>query len=113
MREYLKEHTNPPVFIGAAGVVLGFLIWEAAAPNNVSSVAGSVNDFITTNFEWLYIFSASAFVIFVFYLMISRVGSIRLGPNDSKPEYGNLSWFAMLFTAGMASVWSSMRSASR
>ncbi|MDN5894623.1 MAG: BCCT family transporter [Nocardioides sp.] len=101
MRDYLKEHTNPPVFIGAAGVVLAFLIWGVAAPANVGSVASTVNEFVTTNFEWLYIFSASGFVLFVFYLMLSRVGSVRLGPNDSKPEYGNLSWFAMLFTAGM------------
>ncbi|WP_338750759.1 BCCT family transporter [Janibacter alittae] len=101
MREYLKQHTNPPVFIGAAVVVLAFLAWGVIAPSNVSSVAGAVNDEITSNFEWLYIFSASVFVIFVLYLMLSRYGSIRLGPNDSTPEYGNLSWFAMLFTAGM------------
>ncbi len=40
-------------------------------------------------------------MVFVVYLMLSRYGSIRLGPNDSVPEYSNLSWFAMLFTAGM------------
>ncbi|NYF97499.1 BCCT family transporter [Janibacter cremeus] len=101
MREYLKQHTNPPVFIGAAVVVLAFLLWGVIAPSSVSSVANSVNNTITTNLEWLYIFSASAFVIFVFFLMLSHYGSIRLGPNDSTPEYGNLSWFAMLFTAGM------------
>jgi len=101
MREYLKEHTNPPVFIGSAAVALAFLLWGVVAPANVSSVANSTLTFIATNFEWLYIFGASAFVVFVIWLMLSRFGTVKLGPNDSRPEYGNLSWFAMLFTAGM------------
>ena len=40
-------------------------------------------------------------MVFVVWLMLSRYGSVKLGPNDSKPEYSTLSWFAMLFTAGM------------
>ena len=101
MQSYLKEHTNPPVFIGSAVVVLSFLVWGVAFPSNMASVSASVLGFITSNFEWLYIFGATGFVIFVIGLMLSRYGSIKLGPNDSVPEYSNLSWFAMLFTAGM------------
>lgn len=33
--------------------------------------------------------------------MFSRLGDIKLGPDHSSPEYSNLSWFAMLFSAGM------------
>ena len=33
--------------------------------------------------------------------MVSRMGDIKLGPDHSEPDYGNLSWFAMLFSAGM------------
>ncbi len=101
MRSYLKEHTNPPVFVGSALVVVAFLLWGVLAPSNVSSVSGATLTFITTNFEWLYIFGATGFVVFVAWLALSRYGSIKLGPNDSSPEYSNLSWFAMLFTAGM------------
>jgi choline/glycine/proline betaine transport protein len=101
MREYLKEHTNPPVFIGSAVTALALLVWGAFWPSGVSSVATSTLTFIATNFEWLYIFGATGFVVFVIWLMLSRYGSIKLGPNDSSPEYGTLSWFAMLFTAGM------------
>jgi choline/glycine/proline betaine transport protein len=98
---YLRTHTNPPVFVSAALVVLAFVVWGVVAPGNVGSIASSVNTFITTNFGWLYIFSATFFLIFVVVLMFSRYGAIRLGPRDSTPEYSNLSWFAMLFTAGM------------
>jgi choline/glycine/proline betaine transport protein len=101
MREYLREHTNPPVFVGSAAVVLAFLLWGVLSPQSVSSVSTATLSFISTYFEWLYIFGASAFVVFVVWLMVSRYGSIKLGPNDSTPEYSNISWFAMLFTAGM------------
>lgn len=101
MREYLKEHTNPPVFIGSAAVAFAVLLWGVVSPGSVSTASGKTLEFIATNFEWLYIFGASAFVVFVLWLMLSRYGSIKLGPNESKPEYSTLSWFAMLFTAGM------------
>lgn len=101
LRRYLREHTNPPVFVVSAVLALAFVLWGVIAPANVSSVASAVNGFITTNFDWLYILAATGFVVFVLGVMFSRHGRIRLGPSDSSPEYGTLSWFAMLFTAGM------------
>lgn len=40
-------------------------------------------------------------LFFSFWLITSRMGDIKLGPDHSEPEYDNLSWFAMLFSAGM------------
>ena len=45
--------------------------------------------------------TATGFVIFALYCGISRIGNIRLGRDDEQPEFGMLSWFAMLFSAGM------------
>ncbi|SDJ93381.1 choline/glycine/proline betaine transport protein [Actinopolyspora mzabensis] len=101
IRDYIRTHTNPPVFIISGIVAVAFVLWGVLAPANVDTVASNVNSFITTNFGWLYILSATLFLIFVIVIMLSRFGSIRLGPPDSKPEYGRLPWFAMLFTAGM------------
>ncbi|WP_236542936.1 BCCT family transporter [Spiractinospora alimapuensis] len=52
-------------------------------------------------FGWLYVIAATFYVIFVLFLLFSRYGLIKLGPDDSKPEFGTMAWFAMLFTAGM------------
>ena len=101
IKEYLREHTSPPVFVSSAIVALAFVLWGVISPASLGAAAGAVNSVITTNFEWLYIFSASAFVVFVIVLMCSRYGRVRLGPSDSTPEYRTISWFAMLFTAGM------------
>ena len=43
----------------------------------------------------------TAFLIFALGLMCSRYGAIRLGPDDARPEFSRLTWFAMLFSAGM------------
>lgn len=101
MREYLNRHTNPPVFIFSAVVVLAFLAAGVFSPGKMGAAAGAVQGFITTYFGWFYVLSVSFFLIFVVWLMFSRYGRVRLGPDGSSPEYGKWSWFAMLFTAGM------------
>jgi choline/glycine/proline betaine transport protein len=79
-----------------AFVVLGVLFTEATG-----SAASAVQSFITTYFGWFYIVAVSFFLIFAIVLMFTRYGTVRLGPDDSRPEFSTWSWFAMLFTAGM------------
>ena len=101
MIRHLREHTSPPVFVSSALIAVALVLWGVLSPASLSSAASATNSFIVTNFGWLYVFSASGFLVFVVVLMASRYGRIRLGPADSTPEYGTMSWFAMLFTAGM------------
>lgn len=64
-------------------------------------LSSSLFKFLTNNFGWAYLISMLIFVIFAIVLAFSKYGNIKLGPDDSKPEYSNASWFAMLFGAGM------------
>lgn len=50
---------------------------------------------------WYYLVVVGGFLVFVSWLGAGRFGRIRLGPPDSRPRYRYLTWFAMLFTAGM------------
>jgi len=43
----------------------------------------------------------AAFLVFLGYLVIGRYAKVRLGPDDSRPDYSYTTWFAMLFSAGM------------
>jgi len=61
----------------------------------------TVKEFIFVNLNWVYVWSVTLFVIFLVYLMFSKFGNIKLGSNDSKPEYSFFSWISMLFAAGM------------
>src|SRR5699024_818444 len=60
-----------------------------------------IQGFLTEYFGWFYLISASAFLVFAIYLIFSRYGKIKLGKPDDKPEFSYVSWFAMLFSAGM------------
>ena len=92
---------NPPVFFVSAGLVLAFALCGAFAPDLVSRVSTQVQALIVADFGWFYIAAVAGFLMFALFLMFSRYGDVKLGPDDSEPEYSYLSWFAMLFSAGM------------
>jgi choline/glycine/proline betaine transport protein len=92
---------NPPVFFVAAGLVLAFAVAGVALPGQVRAIFGTIQAFMIRDFGWLYIAVVAGFLIFTMFLMLSRYGDIRLGPDDSEPDYSYMSWFAMLFSAGM------------
>lgn len=58
-------------------------------------------NFLEVQFGWLYLISMLLFVLVGFFVAFSKYGKIKLGPDDSKPEFSNKTWFAMLFGAGM------------
>jgi choline/glycine/proline betaine transport protein len=99
--EYLRRHTNPPVFLISGAVILAFVAAGVLFTGATGDVAGAVQSFITTYFGWFYIVAVNVFLIFVVVLMLSRYGRVRLGPDDGQPEFSTWAWFAMLFTAGM------------
>jgi len=101
MRDYLRRHTNLPVFLFSAILALAFVSWGVMAPSHLGTIASDINNWITQVFGWWYMLCASGFLVLVLILMCSRWGRIRLGPDDSRPEWSTLSWFSMLFTAGM------------
>ncbi len=55
-----------------------------------------------TKVGWFYLLVVSLFLLFCLWLLVSPYRHIRLGSNDSRPEFSNISWLAMLFSAGMA-----------
>ncbi len=83
------------------GFILIFVLWGAVSPKSLGAASGEAFSFTIDNFGWLYLTLALGFLIFAVYLAFSKFGSIRLGSDDDEPEYSNLSWFAMLFSAGM------------
>lgn len=83
------------------GIVLLFVLWGAVAPGQLSSTATALFDLSIKNFGWFFLISTFGFLIFAFYLAFSKYGRIKLGKDDDEPDYSTVSWFAMLFSAGM------------
>jgi len=91
----------PPVFFGSAILIVLFVVFGATVPDLASEIFSAVQDWIVATFGWFYVLTVAIFIVFAFGLALSTHGNVRLGPDDSTPDYTYLSWFAMLFSAGM------------
>jgi choline/glycine/proline betaine transport protein len=60
-----------------------------------------IQAYIVHSFGWFYLLAVAAFLLFCVGIALSSYGHIKLGPDHSEPEFSYLSWFAMLFSAGM------------
>lgn len=83
-----------------------FIIWgiipNSVLPNaNLDNVTSTIQNFLVDKFGWFYLLSATGFLVFAIYLIFSKYGNIRLGKPNDRPEYNYITWFAMLFSAGM------------
>ena len=56
---------------------------------------------ISTNLGWYYVLTITLVVLFVLWVALSKEGSVRLGPDHSRPQYNLFTWIAMLFAAGV------------
>lgn len=92
---------NPVVFGISVLIILAFLVAGVAATETMQQVFTVLQSGIAASLDWYYVLVIGAFLVFVIWLGASRFGRMRLGPQDSEPEYRYLTWFAMLFTAGM------------
>ena len=87
--------------IAAKVMVVVFVVFTALNVEFANGIYSAVRGWIEHTLNWYYISAVTLMLLVCFYLMLSRFGSIKLGDDDSKPEFSNFSWFAMLFSAGV------------
>ncbi|MEG0471594.1 MAG: BCCT family transporter [Solibacillus sp.] len=95
----MKKITN--VFWITLLLVVLAVGFATLAPATFEEVTGNVRAFITNAFGWYYLLIVTVIVVFTLIVIVSPFGKIRLGKDTDKPEYSRLTWFAMLFSAGM------------
>ncbi|UDG99254.2 MULTISPECIES: BCCT family transporter [Rhodococcus] len=93
--------TDRVVFSAAAAAVSAIVVWGLVAPDNLDSTTGKALDWLVTDMGWLFVLSASGFVLFSLWLAFSKFGQIPLGKDGEQPEFRTVSWIAMMFSAGM------------
>lgn len=90
-----------PVFIISAVLIVGFIIFGSLFSELAGDIFSQLQSFITHRFRWVFIILMNVAVVFSLYIALSRYGDIRLGHQTEHPEYSLLSWFGMLFSAGI------------
>lgn len=91
---------NIPVFVGANVLIVALLLITVFVPNT-KEFFSAIQTWIVDNLKWYYVLSVAIILGAAIYITFSRFGDIRLGPDHSRPNYTNFSWFAMLFSTGM------------
>lgn len=89
------------VFWPTAVIVLAFVSFTIINPTAMSVGISAVQSAIIQNFSWWYVLLAFGFVLFCIYLGFSRKGNVKLGRPEHEPEFSLISWFSLLFAAGM------------
>ncbi len=103
LSKFMEKQTsfNPLVI----GVTLFFVVLLVTmiliAPEQTQTLLNAAKSGIFANFSWFYVLAFSVFLGFLVILSVSSLGNIKLGNDEEEPEFGFLSWLAMLFAAGM------------
>lgn len=88
--------------IGVSGaIILAFSLWTIFAPAQADQVMADVVGWLAADLGWVYVVTVASVILFILYVAFSREGSVRLGPDHSRPQYGFFTWVAMLFAAGV------------
>jgi len=95
----MKKVSN--VFWITLGLVILAVSFGAFAPESFENATNNMKNFITSSFGWYYLLVVTGIVLFCLFFIVSPMGQITLGKPDEEPEYSRMSWFAMLFSAGM------------
>jgi BCCT family betaine/carnitine transporter len=90
-----------PVFSTSAIIILAFIIATIMFPADAKEVLMGARTWSINNFDWFFIISGNIFVLFCIALILSPMGKIRLGGSEAKAEHSTITWFSMLFAAGM------------
>lgn len=92
---------SPAVFWPSLIVVAAFALFGIFAPDTAGAVLETIQAWIVSTFGWWYMLVIAAFIVFVLVICFSKYGKIKLGGPHDKPEFSTMSWFTMLFSAGM------------
>jgi choline/glycine/proline betaine transport protein len=113
-----ETHTPPDNLIAKSGLfagmnttmgilsmvmILGFVAFTISDVEYAAEVFAAGKDFIIGTLDWFYVLVVNVILFFVFWLLMSRFGDVKLGKDDDTPDFSTFSWICMLFSAGLGS----------
>ncbi|UJC20987.1 choline BCCT transporter BetT [Pseudomonas aeruginosa] len=93
---------NPPVFYGAAILILLFAAVVIGFPQRAGEWLLAAQTWASQTVGWYYLLAMTLYLIFVVVSALSGYGKIKLGADHDEPEFSYLSWAGMLFAAGIS-----------
>lgn len=104
LADRLGLNAIPQIFFASAALAVLFVAFALPFHAEFAGFFGMLTTFTVAYFGWFYILSVSGLLAFLIWVALSRYGTIRLSADDAGPEYGTLTWFSMLFAAGIGTI---------
>ncbi|MDR0354203.1 MAG: BCCT family transporter [Deltaproteobacteria bacterium] len=89
------------VYGTSVAVVIAVVLYGLFQPEEFGRQTNNLFVFVGGHFGWWYMLAMNVFVVVPLVLALSRFGRLTMGQPGEKPEFSDLSWFGMLFGAGM------------
>jgi len=95
------KNIAPRRFLFSIILIFGFIGLTLYNLSDADRLFADIQQQLSDGLGWLIILLANGFVVFVIYLALSKHKKIILGGPEAKPEFSNVNWIAMLFSAGL------------
>ena len=95
------KNIAPRRFIFSIILIAGFIGLTLYNLSEADRLFADIQKQLSDGLGWLIILLANGFLVFVIYLAFSKHKKIKLGGPDAQPEFSNINWIAMLFSAGL------------
>lgn len=99
--EHPEAQINRGVLVISSVLILAFSVWVIAQPEQARATMRAAVGWIALNLGWYYVLTMTLVIGFVLWVAFSKEGDVRIGPDQSRPQYNLLTWVAMLFAAGV------------
>lgn len=92
---------NPAVFLPTVLIAVFVILYSVIAPASSAELFAAMRSGAVSHFDWFLMSAGNLLLLFCVVTALSPLGRIRLGGKGATPDYSRLSWFCMLFGAGM------------
>ena len=92
---------DKPIFWGAVITTLLLSFFSIAFSERASKFYSSLFASLTNTLGFTFIWFTIFVIGFCLFIAFSKYGNIRFGADTDRPAYSNVSWFSMIFAAGM------------
>lgn len=90
-----------PIRVGLAlALITAFILWGQLAGESLTLVMDRAFKALTHDLGWLYLLFGFGCILVSLWLIFGRYHHVRFGPDDSRPEFSNFAWYAMIFACG-------------
>ncbi|NLN97283.1 MAG: BCCT family transporter [Eubacteriaceae bacterium] len=101
MDNHPKNLIDKTIFGVAATVTFLLALVSILFTDTVVEVFSAIFGFFTNTLGSSFIVFALFVIVACLYIAFSKYGNLRLGLDTDRPEFDNISWFSMIFAAGM------------